>query len=291
VLSPEEFRRPEPAMGDAIRAYSDPEFARWEKLVADARSLLENLESELAKERARVNQVQTALFLALCLVYQERDRLRLIVQYRQKFLDAILHKRPDEAHKAAAQLKLEVGQVDRDYDELAANSEKKRLDAGTDAELSSLWKKLVKLYHPDRFANEPEKLETYQKLTAAINKAKLDGNFQILREIADDPEGFILRRGWLSVDLGHRDDVAYMRRLHEALLAEIASARQALNGIRESPDYELWTLSNRGPGFLGKVVGERRQEIQKEIHALKVQADHLAKYIERISGRRTEGTI
>src|SRR5439155_12442775 len=30
-----------------------------------------------------------------------------------------------------------------------------------EAELSRLWKKLVKLYHPDRFANQPDKLETY----------------------------------------------------------------------------------------------------------------------------------
>jgi DNA polymerase-3 subunit epsilon len=278
-------------MGESIRAYCDPEFDRWKTLVSDARSLLASLEAELAKERAKVNQVQTELFLALRPAYQERDRLRLIVHYRQKFLDAILHKRPDEAHKAAAQLELEMGQVDRDYEELAASSEKKRLSADTEAELSSLWKKLVKLYHPDRFANEPEKLETYQKLTTAINEAKLLGNIQILREIADDPNGFILRKGWLSVDLGERDDLAYMRNLHEALLGEIESTRRALDGVRETPDYELWTLSNRGPGFLGKVVSERGKQIQEEIHTLKVQAYNLAKSIERISGKRPEGTI
>jgi hypothetical protein len=35
-----------------------------------------------------------------------------------------------------------------------------------------LWKELVKLYHPDRFAHEPDKLETYHSLCAAINRAK-----------------------------------------------------------------------------------------------------------------------
>ena len=34
------------------------------------------------------------------------------------------------------------------------------------------------------------------KLTAAINRAKDSGDIQTLREIADDPHGFILRQGW-----------------------------------------------------------------------------------------------
>jgi len=43
---------------------------------------------------------------------------------------------------------------------------------------------------------QPDKLETYHRLTAAINRAKDAGDIQTLREIADDPHGFILRQGW-----------------------------------------------------------------------------------------------
>jgi hypothetical protein len=60
---------------------------------------------------------------------------------------------------------------------------------------STTLKKLVKLYHPDRFAHEPDKLETYHKLTAAINQAKNNGDIETLREIAEDPQGFMLRQG------------------------------------------------------------------------------------------------
>ena len=42
--------------------------------------------------------------------------------------------------------------------------------------MDQLWRKLVKLFHPDRFAHEPEKQETYHKLTAAINHAKDHGD-------------------------------------------------------------------------------------------------------------------
>ena len=43
---------------------------------------------------------------------------------------------------------------------------------------------------------EPDKLETYNKLTAAINRAKDGGDLDTLRQIANDPHDFILRQGW-----------------------------------------------------------------------------------------------
>ena len=42
----------------------------------------------------------------------------------------------------------------------------------------------MSLYHPDRFAHEPDKLATYEKLTAAINHAKDRGDIETLRQIA-----------------------------------------------------------------------------------------------------------
>ena len=50
----------------------------------------------------------------------------------------------------------------------------------------------MSLHHPDRFAHEPDKLATYEKLTAAINHAKDRGDLGTLRQIAGDPHGFIL---------------------------------------------------------------------------------------------------
>ena len=68
---------------------------------------------------------------------------------------------------------------------------RRELTAEEQGELRKLWKKLVSLYHPDRFAHEPDKLATYEKLTAAINHAKDGGDIETLRQIADDPYGFI----------------------------------------------------------------------------------------------------
>ena len=91
------------------------------------------------------------------------------------------------------------------------------------------------MYHPDRFANEPDKLETYHKLTAVINRAKDAGDIATLREIADDPHGFILRQGWAKLDFSDEVELAQLRRLYETLQLEIITVIESLNQLRESP--------------------------------------------------------
>jgi len=142
----------------------------------------------------------------------------------------------------------------------------------------------VKLYHPDRFAHEPDKLETYHKLTAAINRAKDAGDIQTLREIADDPHGFILRQGWATLDFSDEAELAQLRRLHETLQLEIIAVLESLNRLRESPDYELCRLSEQKPGVLDELAVERKTWLEKEGAGLQQQADKLAEEIKELGG-------
>ncbi len=171
--------------------YASPELEQLRQLVAGARAQLAELEVEYTKEKSRVDVVQAALFRLLREHYQKRDRLRLVVDHRRKFLDALTRGDSEAAKQAEQNFEQAKTQADSDYEELSAAADKKQqLTAEQEAELTRLWKKLVKLYHPDRFANEPDKLETYHKLTAAINQAKDNGDIATLREIAEDPQGY-----------------------------------------------------------------------------------------------------
>src|SRR5271169_3774083 len=179
--------------------YANPELEELRQLVARARGQLAELETDFTKEKSRVDAVQAGLFRRLRGHYQKRDRLRLAIEYRQKFLDSFIRDSTDEVEQAEKDFEQAKARLDEDYEELAAAADKKKkLTAEQEAELTQLWKKLVKLYHPDRFAGEPDKLETYHKLTAAINLAKDNGDIETLREIAEDPQGFILRQGWAN---------------------------------------------------------------------------------------------
>lgn len=272
--------------------YINPELELLRQLVASGRSRLAELEVSFTKEKSRVDVMQAVLFRQLREHYQQRDRLRLIVDYRQKFLDSLVRGGEEEAKQAEENYEQAKAQTDKDYEETAAAvSEKKQLTAEDEAELSRLWKKLVKLYHPDRFANQPDKLETYHKLTSAINRAKDAGDIKTLREIAEDPHGFILRQGWATLDFSDAAELAQLRRLHETLQLEIIAVLESLNRLRESPDYELCQLSERKPGVLDELAAERKKLLEKESGELQQQADKLAEEIRELSGVETASRI
>ena len=55
---------------------------------------------EYTKEKSRVDVMQAVLFRQLREHYQQRDRLRLIVDYRRKFLDSLVRGGEEEAKQA-----------------------------------------------------------------------------------------------------------------------------------------------------------------------------------------------
>lgn len=80
--------------------YVDPELEQLRQLVAGARAQLAELEVDFTKEKSRVDVMQAVLFRQLREHYQRRDRLRLIVDYRRKFLDSLVRGGEEEAKQA-----------------------------------------------------------------------------------------------------------------------------------------------------------------------------------------------
>jgi DNA polymerase III epsilon subunit-like protein len=269
----------------AVVIYVNPELEKLRQLVAGARARLAELEVSYTREKSRVDAVQAILYRRLAEHYQKRDQLRLIVDYRKKYLDSLIRGGDEEAEQAEENYERAKAQADKDYEETAAAvAEKKQLTGEEEAELSRLWKKLVKLYHPDRFAHEPDKLETYEKLTAVINRAKDSGDIETLREIAEDPHGFILRQGWASLDFSEEAELTQLRRLYETLQLEIIGVIESLVQLRESPEYELRQLSEKKPGVLDELAVERAKVLEKERAELEQEAERLAGEIEELAG-------
>jgi DNA polymerase-3 subunit epsilon len=263
--------------------FVSPELEQLRQLVAGARAKLAGLETDYTKEKSRVDAVQAVLFRHLREHYQKRDALRLTVDYRQKFLDSITRGNRQEGIDAAKDYDQAKTQSEKDYEELAAAADKKiNLTTEQEAELTQLWKKLVKLYHPDRFSNVPDKLETYHKLTAAINQAKDTGDIATLREIAEDPQGFLLRKGWATLDFSDKEELTQLKRLHETLQKEISEVTESLKELRESPDYELCQLAEQKPSVLDELAVERAKQLEIENAELESQAEQLAKEIKQI---------
>ena len=140
------------------------------------------------------------------------------------------------------------------------------------------------MYHPDRFAHEPDKLATYEKLTSAINLAKDNGDIKTLREIAEDPHGFILRQAWTSLDFSDEVELTQLRLLYETLQLEIIDVLESLTTLKESPDLELCQISEKKPGVLDDLAAERKGLLEKESTELEKQACQLAEEIKELTG-------
>ncbi|MCL5745351.1 MAG: 3'-5' exonuclease [Acidobacteria bacterium] len=274
----------------ALVIYVNPELDELRQLVAVARARLAELEVEYAREKSRVEAMQAALFRRLRGHYQKRDRLRLILDYRKKYLNSLVRGGQEEAKQAEDGFAQAKAQSDRDYEETAAAvAEKQALTAAVEGELNGLWRKLVKLYHPDRFTHEPDKLATYEKLTAAINRAKEGGDIRALREIAEDAAGFILRQGWTGLDFSDEVELAGLRRLHESLQLEIIAVIESLQQLKESADYELCGIVEQKPGVLDELAAERVRVLERESAALEAEAEQVKAEIEELSDGNLAG--
>src|SRR5664279_1227001 len=74
----------------ALVIYVNPDLDRLRQLVEGARARLAELEATHTSEKSRVDAAQAELFRRLREHYQKRDRLRLVVDYRKKFLDSLI---------------------------------------------------------------------------------------------------------------------------------------------------------------------------------------------------------
>ena len=273
-----------------VTVYQNPELQQLQSLVAAAQSRLAEVEAAFSVGKRRVDALRAKLFAKLRAHYERRDRLRLVVHYRKSFIEKLLRSGEEEAGEVREQFKQAETETRREYESTAAALAKKReLTAAQEQELKALWKKLVKLFHPDRIFDDPEKRETYKKLTQAINHAKDTGDLDTLREIAADPDGYIRKQGWASVELADEKEIKALRRLLEMLQIKIVEVIEATDQLKESPDYELYSLAQRDGSVIETVSRQQEQQIEAECSKLSEEAEELAKQMEELTGEEALG--
>jgi gas vesicle protein len=274
-----------------LTIWQDADAERLRTQVIDAQSELADAEAAFAVEQRKVQALRALLFTCLRADYERRDRLRLIVRYREAFLDRLLKQNQDEADQVREQFARAEADTQREYESAATEcATKKQLTPEEEQQLKKLWKKLVKLFHPDRVYDDAEKQATYQKLTQAINSAKERGDLDMLREIANDPDEFMRKQGWAVVEFAPEKDTQTLRRQLEMLQQRTAEVIASTQQLRRSADYELYRLWQQDPGVIDRVVRDQKEAIQAEYAALAVEAQQLRSRIEELSGEAALGT-
>jgi DNA polymerase III epsilon subunit-like protein len=253
-------------------------------LVTAARERLADLEVIYARECNAIAVVQSKLFSLLEDCYRHRDKLRLVVAYRKKYLDSILSGEEDLS-SVQEDFRKEGEKSDQQYDEASkAASSHKSLTEDQQSELKALFRKLVRLFHPDRHVNDPESYKAYTLLTQEITTARDSGDIDKLREIANDPQAYARKIGAGLIDLSDEAELEKLKRLYESIQAQILEMLESLDELRSDPKYELSQLSARRPNYLEEVASEYRGKIEIECMDLERQASDLAGQIEELTG-------
>jgi hypothetical protein len=120
-------------------------------------------------------------------------------------------------------------------------------------------------------------------LTTAINQARDEGNIELLREIAVDPDGFMLRQGWGALNLTEEVEIKALHKLYASLQLEILNLLEMLNQLHESPEHELLTLGQKKPQLVEEIAAQQRKAISDEIAALNEEAARLQREIDELS--------
>jgi len=106
--------------GAAVVVYEHPEHPELPKLrvlVDAARGRLAELETAYPIDKARVDSLQAGLFQRLRTWCQERDRLRLVVSYRQQFLEVLLRQGEEEAKQVERKYRQAKTRSEQEYEE------------------------------------------------------------------------------------------------------------------------------------------------------------------------------
>jgi hypothetical protein len=271
--------------GNSLTIYSNPDLDALRRAIELVRDRLAELEAQYTRELNAVTVVQAQLFSLLRTRYQKRDRLKNTVHYRRTFLEFVLRGEEEDATTQAAASTKANKEVDSEYERASKSADsKKSLTESEEKELTLLYRKLVNLYHPDRFANDPQKAASYQKLTTTINQAREDGNIEMLREIAKDASGFMQRNNFGSLDFSDEVQLGKLRKLLTSLEAELLKVIELRNGLLESAEYELYKLSTLNPQIVEHAAKDHSNLIDAEIQELTQEASRLEKEIVELTG-------
>ena len=271
--------------GSAVVLYLSPQKAELQHLITAARDRLAELEAEYTTQKHAVDVALARLFQALRPHYQRRDQLQLNVDFRRKYLDALMQAGDEEAEQVAQAHAQARQQTNAEYEQAGAEAASEHALADEQAqEMPGTWRKLVRMFHPDRCMDDPEKRKAHEWLTAEINQARDRGDIQRLREIAQNPDAFLLKHGMTPLSQDDSTDVLRLRTLLDSLQQRVLESLEALNDLRETSGYELQQRIQQDSDFFAATVAEHIQALEAEMAALETEAAQLADEIEGLTG-------
>jgi len=274
-------QRGAPRMG--IIVFNDTKIKQLKAFVSAARERLADLEMALDRERVAVAKTQSDLFRLLKNSYKRRDSLTLLVEYRRIFISALMADFDLEPDDIITQFYARRERMNEEFDSAVKSSEAiSSLSEGQQNELKDIYRKLVKLYHPDRVIFDSDKAKAYGALMAIINQAKASMDIDLMREIVNGPAAFMRKNNLGELDDQDEDEFDELFRLYESLQSRILEVIGNIDELRSGPEYEIFRLAARRPSFIYEVANKYMQDLEAECGRLDLEAQGLKSEIENL---------
>ena len=106
----------------------------------------------------------------------------------------------------------------------------------------------------------------------------------MLELIAKDPQAFILKQGWASVSLDADRGLMELRSLYQHLQARILEMIESLDELRASAEMEIFREVEKDDEVIGRIVAAQREELEREIGGLKMEAERVAEEARELAG-------
>ena len=88
-----------------------------------------------------------------------------------------------------------------------------------------------------------------------------------------------------SVSLDGARGLMELRSLYEHLQARILEMIETLDEVRASADYEVFQAAEEDESVIGRIVSAQRDELEREIGELKVEAEKIAVEARELAGK------
>ena len=124
-----------------LQKWESPKVAKLKPLIEAERARLAKVETEYAILKSKIDPIRFTIFKALRPLYQEQDLLRLKIEFRKSFLDALI--RGGEEEKKIFEEKYREAEEAKRYEYSKTENElssKKELRQGEQIRLAQTWK-------------------------------------------------------------------------------------------------------------------------------------------------------
>jgi DNA polymerase-3 subunit epsilon len=252
------------------------------RLVNLSRDRLERLEFDYCSKKIKIKAIKFELYKRLNVIYQDRDRLRILVKTfklaEREIFGGVYFSIEESSAECNQELKAMHHEYDSEYSKLECQL-KTNIHAEDDLEL--LCNKLVSMRHDPQCVFDPEKRQIYEQLNQSINHARDHGDVESLVAIANNHDATTLYEDWkIALNCSRYGEPTQV--IYEHLQKCILEVTESLYNLKNCKEYELYKMTKINPSTMDEIEAEQKTIINEEITKLQADAARCRKEINEL---------